>query len=281
MAQIDREKFGTFVAELRKERNFTQLELAEKLFVSNKAVSKWERGMSLPDISLLEPLAEILDVTVTELLRGERQGAEPLDVREAEELSAAAARLSAAERERRETQRRCWRRRWAVLAAAALGAVGVTLCLGARVPALFTTVFTVELLCLIFGFWACFLAPDVLPTFYDRERISFFAQGAFRMNLPGVRFNNSNWPYMLEAMRWWCAVTPVVYPLLWLALGKILGPMAGAMWELPLCLAACLGLFIPVTVAGKKYESRPFGRPGRPPAFSAPACAVPERGPSA
>lgn len=55
-------------------------------------------------------------------------------------------------------------------------------------------------------------------------------------------------------MRWWCAVTPVVYPLLWLALGKILEPLAGVMWELPFCLAACLGLFIPVTVAGKKYE---------------------------
>ena len=72
MEQIDRERFGTFLSELRKEKSFTQQELADRLFVSNKAVSKWERGLSLPDISLLTPLADILGVTVAELLKGER-----------------------------------------------------------------------------------------------------------------------------------------------------------------------------------------------------------------
>lgn len=67
MYEIDNQKFGAFVAMLRKEKGYTQKELAERLFLSDKAVSKWERGLSLPDIALLEPLAQILDVTVAEI----------------------------------------------------------------------------------------------------------------------------------------------------------------------------------------------------------------------
>lgn len=69
---LDKQKFGAFVAALRKEQNLTQKELAARLYTSDKAVSKWETGTCLPDVSLLMPLAEVLGVTVTELLRGER-----------------------------------------------------------------------------------------------------------------------------------------------------------------------------------------------------------------
>ena len=68
MFEVNKESFGSFVAEQRKAEGYTQRELAERLFVSDKAVSKWERGLSMPDISLLIPLAEILEVSVTELL---------------------------------------------------------------------------------------------------------------------------------------------------------------------------------------------------------------------
>lgn len=254
MAEIDKERFGEFVAQLRKEKGFTQQELADRLFVSNKAVSKWERGQSLPDIGLLEPLADILGVTVTELLRGERLGEKSLDSREVEELVTAAARLSAEEQERRRATKSRWQRRWVFMTAAALGAVGLTLAAGATVEELTLSVMTVEVLCLIFGLWSCFFAKEVLPAFYDREKLNFYSQGIFRMNIPGVRFNNSNWPHILEAMRWWCTLTPVVYPLVWLALRGVMAPVFGAMWELPLCLFACLGLFIPIYAAGKRYE---------------------------
>ena len=72
MYELDREKFGSFIARLRKEKGYTQKELAEKLSISDKAVSKWETGKSLPDISLLVPLADIMEVTVTELLEARR-----------------------------------------------------------------------------------------------------------------------------------------------------------------------------------------------------------------
>ncbi len=54
-------------------KNLTQKDLAEKLYVSDKTVSKWERGLSMPNVVLLIPIADILDVTVTELLRGEKK----------------------------------------------------------------------------------------------------------------------------------------------------------------------------------------------------------------
>ena len=71
MSEINSEKFGAFISEKRKALGMTQKELAEKLFLSDKAVSKWERGLSLPDVSVLMPLAQALGVTVTELLEGE------------------------------------------------------------------------------------------------------------------------------------------------------------------------------------------------------------------
>lgn len=69
---MDNEKFGKFISELRKVNNLTQKELAKILNVTDKAVSKWERGKSFPDISLLEPLSIALNISVVELLKCEK-----------------------------------------------------------------------------------------------------------------------------------------------------------------------------------------------------------------
>lgn len=69
---MDNMKIGQFICELRKEKQMTQKDLAEKLHITDKAVSKWERGLSCPDISLLPKIAELLGVTVGELLNGEK-----------------------------------------------------------------------------------------------------------------------------------------------------------------------------------------------------------------
>ena len=82
---MDKAKTGALISAARKEKNLTQRELAAALHVSDRAVSKWERGAGFPDISLLEPLADALGLSVLDLLRGER-GAESqpeLTVREA------------------------------------------------------------------------------------------------------------------------------------------------------------------------------------------------------
>lgn len=68
---MDQQKMGKFISLLRKEKGLTQQELAEKLGVTDKAVSKWERGIGCPDISLLVPISKIFDISINELLLGE------------------------------------------------------------------------------------------------------------------------------------------------------------------------------------------------------------------
>ncbi len=68
---MNTEKIGNFIKEKRKEKNLTQKELAIKLNITDRAVSKWERGLGCPDVSLLENLSKILDVSIVEILNGE------------------------------------------------------------------------------------------------------------------------------------------------------------------------------------------------------------------
>lgn len=65
-------KIGKFISTMRKEQNLTQRELADKLNISDKAVSKWETGKGLPEVALMLPLCEELKISVNELLSGER-----------------------------------------------------------------------------------------------------------------------------------------------------------------------------------------------------------------
>ena len=105
MYELDKAAFGHFLAQLRREKGMTQKELAATLYVSDKAVSKWERGLSVPDISLLVPLAEQLNVTVAELLQGRRVEEEQRFTREeTEDLIRKALTFSAEPPERRQAR---------------------------------------------------------------------------------------------------------------------------------------------------------------------------------
>jgi hypothetical protein len=79
---MDNVKFGQFIAKLRKEKNMTQKQLAEKLHLTDKAISKWERGLSFPDIATLKPLSELFDVSITELLSGEQDDKKEVNIDE-------------------------------------------------------------------------------------------------------------------------------------------------------------------------------------------------------
>ena len=69
---MDQVKIGSFIKEIRKEKGLTQEKLAEKLDVSQKSVSRWETGKTMPDLSLYEPLCEVLGIQVSELLYAKR-----------------------------------------------------------------------------------------------------------------------------------------------------------------------------------------------------------------
>ena len=74
---MKQQTFGKTIASLRKEKNMTQSELAEQMGVTDKAVSKWERDLSCPDVASLPRLAEILGVTIDELMFANGEAAKP------------------------------------------------------------------------------------------------------------------------------------------------------------------------------------------------------------
>lgn len=102
---MDAKKTGELIAQRRKARGMSQGELASRLHVTDKAVSKWERGLSYPDVTLLEPLAAALDLTVEELMACRRQAAKG-----AEETMQSLLDISrdSVRQERRRSWRRCW-----------------------------------------------------------------------------------------------------------------------------------------------------------------------------
>ena len=97
---MDAKKTGAFIARIRKEKNMTQAELASRLKVTDKAVSRWERGIGLPDINTLEPLSDVLGVTVLEIMKGERIQEESVDKEEAVSLLSDTLKMSEKEKKR-------------------------------------------------------------------------------------------------------------------------------------------------------------------------------------
>ncbi len=73
---MDQERIGKFIAEARKSKNLTQEKLAEKLGITKNAVSKWERGLSIPDVSLFKKLCEELNISLEELINGEKDNSD-------------------------------------------------------------------------------------------------------------------------------------------------------------------------------------------------------------
>lgn len=75
---MDSKKFGEFILSLRKEKGWTQAELAGKINVTDKAVSRWERGVGFPDINTVKPLADALGVSLLEIMQSERSKEEKI-----------------------------------------------------------------------------------------------------------------------------------------------------------------------------------------------------------
>ncbi len=122
---MDQIKIGKFIALCRKEKGMTQLELAEKLNITDRAVSKWETGKSMPDTSIMIPLCEILSVSVNELLCGERQ---PFDSdREADQLL-----LLCMAKEIEQKNKTIWTSMWIIM--------------GVSITALFLSIFAIRAL---------------------------------------------------------------------------------------------------------------------------------------
>ena len=256
MYDIDRERFGPFVAQLRKERGLTQRELAQRLYVSDKAVSKWERGAGMPDISMLMPLAEALGVTVSELLQAQRMEPEQtVSVQEAEALVQKAIGLTETDPRRGGPDRK----KWGLIYAGCLFLAVLEIWIFARMDWLsdmfWSTNFVVPVLSAVFGAYFCLFAAQRLPWYYDEGKIGFVQDGIFRLNMPGIVFNNRNWPHVVVWLRTWCLLGMALSaPLFVLAnlYSYVFGTLVNAwlvvfsLWVVSLLAA----LYIPA----KKYE---------------------------
>ena len=258
MFEIDKNKFGEFISELRKEKSLTQKELAQRLFISDKAVSKWERGLSMPDIALLKPLAFILGVTVTELLEGKRiENTNELNVEHVEALLNTTIMLSEQEQAAIQGDSKKAKLQRLLILLACVMIVGIEAALfyvlGYTKDQLVFNLLTVELLCLIFGAYSMLFAKEKLPMYYDENKINVFSDGFFRMNIPGVYFNNSNWGHIIKTLRIWNMATFVVYPLLYL-IGSQFFPSLWDAGYLFIMLSCVFSMFIPIYVIGKKYQ---------------------------
>lgn len=246
---IDKHAFGEFVMLLRKEKGLTQKEVAQQLFISDKAVSKWETGASIPDTALLIPLADLLGVSVTELLMCQRITQQPLDTQQVESLVKTAITYSEDEIPR------AWKTksRWPMIYIFSVLIGGLCLCLNLTQAVDSLSVLLGYGMGAGFGLYFCFLAKTKLPAYYDENRINSFSDGPLRMNLPGVSFNNQNWPYIVRVGRIWsCAVT-ALYPLFALAMAALLHTRWPLIERYVFLLIILGGLFIPLYIVGKKH----------------------------
>lgn len=252
MFEINKENFGAFVSMLRKEKGLTQKELAERLFISDKAVSKWETGASIPDTALLLPLADILGVSVTELLMSRRmEVTTAIDRSGVDKAVLTAISYSEGEQQRLHKQKN----RWGYLFLISLLISFVILFFTYQNQFFSICLYTILPLGLVFGIYFCFFAKTKLPTYYDENRICAISDGVFRMNIPGIAFNNSNWPHILNVGRIWSLAALTVYPALNYLFFTVLPDSIWPFLELYIALPLILGgLFIPMYVVGKKYQ---------------------------
>jgi len=251
MFDIDKEKLGAFIAQLRKEKGYTQKELADKLFLSNKAVSKWETGASIPDTTLLIPLAEILGVSVTELLTYQKITPNtPITNNQVEDLVKAAITYTKEEQSKIFHNRRQWIFTYFICLILCITEI-ILLYLS---DLLHIDHFTFIGMSVFFGGYFCIFAKSKLPTYYDQNKINIYSDGMFRMNVPGVSFNNSNWPHVLQAIRCWSVISMAGYPILCFLTGTLLPDELWRIGSYALLILYLAGLFIPVYHVGKKYQ---------------------------
>ena len=114
---MDQLKIGKFIAECRKQKGLTQLQLSEKLGITDKAISKWERGISMPDASIMLEVCGILGISVNELLSGEKINMENNDQKNEQLLLDMAKEL-----ERK--NKTIWNAMWVIMTVSLIGLIG-------------------------------------------------------------------------------------------------------------------------------------------------------------
>ena len=114
---MDQIKIGKFIAECRKKENLTQMQLAEKLNITDRAVSKWETGKSMPDASIMLALCDMLNISVNELLSGEKISMENNNQKNEQLLLDMAKELE-------KKNKTIWNAMWTIMTVSIIGLIG-------------------------------------------------------------------------------------------------------------------------------------------------------------
>lgn len=200
------------------------------------------------------PLSKIFDVTITELLSGKRiESNTQLTVTEVESLMNRTIVLSEAENEEQNKAKRSRKFLFLFCSVFFILEMSLMISLGYTLDSLFENLFTVELLMLIFGLYFTFFTKETLPIYYDENKINFYHDGFFRMNVPGIRFNNSNWKHILKATHTSIMCIFILFPLLYLGVSYI-SPMLWEKFQLFFTFGSVFSMFLPIYIVGKKYE---------------------------
>lgn len=233
---------GNFISECRKAKGLTQKQLAEKLYVSDKAVSKWERNICLFDISLIQPLADTLGVSVSELLEGKR-----LDQKDDQEILTKIKQYS----QKKIKQLRIF------YGIALLCAIIITIYLMYQYS--YETLvqhnyITYVIIALCFGGYCAFFTKLQLPDYYDENRILFVSTGIMRINMPGIPFNNNNWFKINQVIIVWSIFMLVTIPFLYMLTSMLSFTKVWISYKTMICIVILSSLFIPLVVCAKRYE---------------------------
>lgn len=250
MYEIDRKEFGAYISKLRKSRGWTQKDLAQKLYISDKAVSKWETGVSIPDTALLIPLSELFEISATELLTCGKAAENTIDAQQVDDLVKTAISLSD------KKPQRVYKDKGPFIIIYPLSLIigGIFFTLDYYYGSISSTVLLALMFGVIFGSYFCLFAVSRLPKFYDENKVQGMADGILRMNVPGLYFNNSNWPHILYAGKIWACLMAGIYPGLCF-LANVFDFDFFFSYELYIFLILCLGgLFIPLYIVGQKYQ---------------------------
>lgn len=253
MFEIDKQKFGAYVAKLRREKGYTQKELAECLFISDKAVSKWETGASIPDTALLVPLSELLGVSVTELLMsGEMDKENTLEREQVETIVKAVIGYADDQGKRAYQIKSRWPLYYMLSFLAGCGGMLLNY-LGGRSFEVLPTLVTLSA---VFGTYFCFFVKVRLPRFYDENHVNIFYDGVFRMSMPGMEFNNKNWPCIVKGLRQWACLSMILLPILHYVVGNPEWGAARYAGSFMLLFIFLGTLFGTIYRAGRKRENR-------------------------
>ena len=146
---MDQIKIGKFIAECRKNANLTQMQLSEKLGITDKAISKWERGISMPDTSIMLELCDILGISVNELLSGEKIQMENNDKKNEQLLLEMAKELE-------KKSKTIWNAMWAIMTVSIIGLLGGLVLVALFIPEGPWMIVAILSLCVVF----------LIPCFY-------------------------------------------------------------------------------------------------------------------